>query len=99
MNRIDREKEVITLMINLYCEKKHKTKKGQLCPECEELLEYAHKRLTNCKFQNEKTTCGKCSIHCYKKDMRIKVKEVMRFSGPRILFYRPIEFIRHLLDK
>ena len=36
MNRIDREKEVITLMINLYCEKKHKTKKGQLCPECEE---------------------------------------------------------------
>lgn len=99
MNRIDREKEVITLMIKLYCEKKHKSKRDELCAECVELLEYAHKRLTNCKFQNEKSTCSRCPIHCYKKDMRIKVKDVMRFSGPRILIYRPIEFLRHALNK
>ena len=60
---------------------------------------YAHKRLTNCKFQNEKSTCSRCPIHCYKKDMRIKIKDVMRFSGPRILIYRPIEFLRHALNK
>lgn len=99
MNRIEREKKVIELMIKLYCQKKHGKNRGELCKDCTELLDYAQKRLTYCKFQNDKTTCGRCKIHCYKKDMRMKIKDVMRFSGPRILIYRPIEFIRHLLDK
>ncbi|MEO3111411.1 nitrous oxide-stimulated promoter family protein, partial [Turicibacter sanguinis] len=52
-------------------------------------------RLSFCKFGDEKTACRKCPIHCYKKDMKMKVKEVMRFSGPRLLIYRPVEFIKH----
>ena len=67
-----------------------------LCEECQELLTYAHKRLSFCKFGDEKTTCQKCPIHCYKKDMKQKVKDVMRFSGPRVLIYSPIEFFRHM---
>jgi len=55
-----------------------------------------HKRLSFCKFGDEKTTCQKCPIHCYKKDMKQKVKDVMRFSGPRVLIYSPIEFFRHM---
>lgn len=95
LGRVEKEKRVIELMINIYCRKKHDSKK-ELCEECQELLEYAHKRLTLCKFGNEKTTCSKCSIHCYKKDMKLKVKEVMRFSGPRLIIYNPIELIRHM---
>ena len=97
IGRIEKEKKVITLMINIYCKKKHKTKDG-LCEECKELLDYAHKRLTLCKFGDKKTTCAKCPIHCYKKDMKVKVKEVMRFSGPRLLIYNPIELIRHMIN-
>ncbi|MCJ8341825.1 MAG: nitrous oxide-stimulated promoter family protein [Cetobacterium sp.] len=96
MRRIDKEKEVITLMINLYCKKKHGNLDNALCSECRSLEEYAHKRLTYCKFGNKKSSCKKCPIHCYKKDMREKVKEVMKFSGPRILIYNPLEYIRHL---
>lgn len=94
--RVEREKRVIKLMIELYCHKQHQRQSNALCDECQELLEYAHKRLSFCKFGDEKTTCQRCPIHCYKKDMKLKVKEVMRFSGPRILIYDPIEFIRHL---
>ena len=94
MTKIEREKRTIELMINIYCKKKHKNK--ELCDECRELLEYAHKRLSYCKFGEEKTTCGKCPIHCYKKDMKEKVKKVMRFSGPRLIIYNPVELIRHL---
>lgn len=83
-------------MIKLYCKKKHGDSNGELCNECRELEEYAHKRLTYCKFGNEKSSCKKCPIHCYKKDMREKVKEVMKFSGPRILIYNPKEYIRHI---
>ena len=84
-------------MIDIYCKKNHKNE-DVLCDECQELLDYAHKRLTYCKFGDEKSTCQKCPIHCYKKDMRDRVRKVMKFSGPRVLIYRPIEFIKHTLD-
>ena len=99
MGRVEREKKTIKLMISLYCNKKHQNKKGELCEECSELLEYATKRLSYCKFGDEKTTCAKCPIHCYKKDMRERVKMVMKFSGPRLIIYNPIELIKHTLDK
>ena len=51
MTKIDREKRTIELMIKIYCKKKHKNK--ELCEECKELLEYAHKRLSFCKFGEE----------------------------------------------
>ena len=93
-SRIQKEKEVVTTMVRLYCEKKEGNK--ELCPECKELLEYAYARLDHCKFGEKKSSCKKCPIHCYKPSMREKMCEVMRFSGPRILFYHPLEAIRHL---
>lgn len=99
MGRIEREKKTITLMIDIYCQKKHGNKKGELCDECKELLEYVHKRLSFCKFGENKSTCSRCPIHCYKKDMKEKVKEVMKFSGPRLMIYNPIELVRHALNK
>jgi Nitrous oxide-stimulated promoter len=97
MARIEKEKTTIELMVNLYCNKKHKTKRysEELCEECSELLEYANKRLSLCKFGENKSSCYKCKIHCYKKDMKEKVKEIMKFSGPRLIIYDPIELIRH----
>ena len=99
MTRIEKEKNIVNLMIQIYCNKKHKHKKGSLCNECNELLEYANKRLDFCKFGEEKKFCSKCPIHCYKKDMKAKVKEVMKFSGPRLLFYNPVEVIKHIFEK
>ena len=46
----EREKQVVALMISLYCRKKHHTLKGRLCPECEALLSYAHLRSDRCPF-------------------------------------------------
>ena len=98
MTRIEREKKTVKIMIEIYCRKKHKHKDG-LCDECTELLDYAHKRLRFCKFGENKSTCGKCPIHCYKKDMKAKIKDVMKFSGPRLIIYNPLELIRHALNK
>ncbi len=70
----------------------------ELCADCLELLEYAHKRLDHCKFGNEKTSCQKCQVHCYKPEMRERIRTVMRFSGPRMMLYHPIIAIRHLFE-
>ena len=99
IGRVEREKRVIKLMIEIYCHKQHQHKSLGLCEECQELLEYAHKRLNFCKFGDDKKFCSKCPIHCYKNDMKVKVKDVMKFSGPRLLFYKPDQLIKHIFEK
>lgn len=98
MNKIDKEKNIVSLMIEIYCRGKHKSKKGELCKECNELKEYAYKRLSYCKFGENKSTCSRCTIHCYKKDMRAKIKDVMKFSGWRLIIYKPIELFKHMFN-
>ncbi len=95
--RIAREKRTVQAMVRLYCRRHHGTR-GDLCTECSELLEYASCRLDRCPFGPQKTTCANCPIHCYKPQMRERVKEVMRFAGPRMLLRHPLLAIRHLLD-
>lgn len=97
IDRIEFEKKIVYKMILIYC-KGHKHDK-KLCSECSALVEYAHKRLDACKFGNDKTFCSKCNVHCYKPEMRDSIKKVMRYSGPRILFYNPIMAIKHFLQK
>lgn len=96
-DKIKQEKKTIQGMIKLYCRKQHGRKAG-LCPECQELLEYAWKRLDACKFGENKTACAKCPVHCYKPEMRKRVVEVMRFSGPKMIWHDPLGAMRHLLQ-
>ena len=93
----EREKETVSLMISLYCKKKHHAGK-ELCPECAALKGYAVLRSDKCPFMETKTFCSNCKVHCYKPDMREKIREVMRFSGPRMLFYHPVMAIRHVIE-
>lgn len=91
----EKEKMVIGCMIEIYCSKNH-THKKTLCTECEEIKQYAYKRISCCPVMGEKTFCSNCKIHCYKPDMREKIKEIMRFSGPRMLFVHPLMALRHV---
>ena len=38
------------------------------------------------------------SVHCYQPQMREQIRQVMRYSGPRILFHHPVMAIRHLIE-
>ena len=63
------------------------------------MLIYATARLDRCKFGDGKTKCHKCPVHCYRPDMREKIREVMRFSGPRMMFYHPFEALRYSFSR
>ena len=91
-----KEMETIHFMISLYCRKKHHH--DGLCMECEALYAYAKKRISCCPFMETKTFCSTCKIHCYQKEQRKKIKEVMRFSGPRMLFYHPKMAFQHMFE-
>ena len=93
----EQEKAMVSQMIFLYCKKKHKTKKG-LCQDCAELDRYARQRSEKCPFMETKTFCSNCKVHCYKPDMRERIREVMRFSGKRMIFNHPLAAVRHLIE-
>ena len=96
--RIVREKKTIEKMVYIYCKDHHDTKETEYCSECAEFLEYAFLRLDKCPFQEEKSTCGKCLVHCYQPQMREKAKEIMRYAGPRMLLHSPLLALQHLFD-
>lgn len=96
-SRINREKRIVAIMIQLYCRRKEGNK--ELCESCKELLNYANSRLNHCPFEEHKSSCKKCLIHCYKPEMRYRMKNVMRFSGPLMIIYHPVIFFKHYLLK
>lgn len=94
---MQREARTVAVMIRRFCRDRHQTR-GTLCPDCQLLLAYAHRRLHLCPFQERKTTCGKCPAHCYAPANRDTIKEVMRYAGPRMLLSHPLLALAHLLD-
>jgi hypothetical protein len=96
-HRMERERKTVEAMIDIYCNARHEPR-GKLCRECGELLAYAERRLAKCPFQQRKTTCANCRVHCYTSVMRKKIKQVMRFSGPRMLLRHPVLALLHFID-
>ena len=92
----EREKELVSQMIALYCRKNHGGR--QLCPDCAALDAYARQRSDKCPFMETKTFCSNCKVHCYKPEMREKIRAVMRFSGPRMMVHHPVTAIRHVIE-
>ncbi len=93
--RIARESVTVARMVRLFCRHHH----GKaLCAGCAELIAYAEERLRHCPFQEGKTTCARCPVHCYRPEMRERIRQVMRYSGPRMLYRHPYLAVRHLID-
>lgn len=95
------EWRTVLFMIQLYCKGKHKNPLAlknpeNLCADCKGLSDYVRERVKKCPFMETKTFCSACRVHCYKAEMRQKIREVMRFSGPRMMFYHPVLALRHV---
>jgi hypothetical protein len=92
------QEKLVSDMIHFYCMKVHLTKNG-LCDSCKDLNDYAQLRLIKCPYGKGKPVCSNCKIHCYKKDYKERIKEVMRFSGPKMIYHKPIAGIKYIIKK
>jgi hypothetical protein len=95
--RIEREKKTVRAMIGLYCRDHHGA--VGLCGECSDLFEYAERRLDLCPYGSRKPACTDCPIHCYRPEPRERMREIMRYAGPRMLGEHPYLAVRHLIDE
>ena len=96
VGKIEYEKRIVDRMIRIYCRKKNHQSSG-LCREFDALRSYAFDRLTNCPFKENKAACKDCQTHCYQKNKRNDIRDVMKFSGPRMILYYPFDFLKHFL--
>ncbi len=94
--RLLREYETVYAMISIFCKKHHGSQ--IICDDCQEVLDYSVERLKKCSFGEDKPTCVNCLVHCYKPGMRERIRKVMRFSGPRMIYRHPVLALRHLFD-
>jgi hypothetical protein len=92
-----RELRTIEAMVRIYCADHHGSA-GAFCDDCAALFGYASRRLLRCVFGDDKPTCANCTVHCYSAPMRARVRDVMRYAGPRMLARHPVLAIAHMLD-
>lgn len=93
------EIKTVQEMIRMYCHAMHSTTNDELCGDCMNLLTYAEQRIDKCFYGDDKPVCSKCTVHCYKPEMREKIKEIMRYSGPKMMWKSPVLSLRYMYRK
>jgi hypothetical protein len=58
-------------------------------------MNYAVARRIKCPLEAEKPTCKHCRIHCYSKVNLDKVKEIMAYSGKKLMLRGRLDYIWH----
>ena len=95
--RIRRELKTVRVMIEIYCRGQHRAG-DELCRDCQELWDYARTRVERCPFGSDKPTCANCTVHCFRREMRDRIRDVMRYAGPKMPTRHPVLSIFHVID-
>ena len=67
-----------------------------LCPSCARLLAHAFYKRSNCPLA-PKPACKHCPDHCYHPTYRARIREVMKFSGRKLVLSGRLDYLLHLL--
>ncbi len=68
----------------------------RLCAQCAKLLAHAFTKRSNCPLE-PKPACRHCPQHCYHCEWRLRIQEVMKYSGMRLVLSGRIDYLYHLL--
>ncbi len=67
--------------------------------ERSELLRIGTSKLRKCVFSWKKPVCSACKTNCYSEKQRLRMKNMMARSGPRLIYHHPFLSLFHLLSK
>lgn len=106
-----RDLRTLVLFVRTYCHGKHKLREDLLfkgfdltgvhdkplflCQDCCKLLMHALVKRQHCP-RDPKPACKHCPTHCYHKAYRAQIREVMKFSGRRLLLRGRLDYLFHL---
>jgi hypothetical protein len=68
----------------------------ELCESCRRLLAHAFTKRTRCPME-PKPACKRCPDHCYHPTYRQQIREVMKYSGRKLVLRGRLDYLFHLL--
>jgi hypothetical protein len=101
--------KVLVTFIRIYCAARHEGQNAAalpedlaglfkqgiaLCPDCRALLDHALLKRRNCPLE-PKPTCRQCHIHCYSKEYRARIREIMAYSGRKMIMRGRLDYLWH----
>ena len=106
-----KETKVLIDFVRVYCHERHREaqrhpfdlppelhsryRRGiELCSDCAGLLAHGIARRRKCPL-DPKPSCKHCHIHCYSKEYLAKIREVMGFSGRRMILRGRLDYLWH----
>jgi hypothetical protein len=99
--------KLIGKFVEVYCQGYHGASERNLfslpaglgerrfCPECSQFMKYAVTRRIKCPLEAEKPSCKHCRTHCYNKGNLAKVKEIMAYSGMKLMLRGRLDYVWH----
>ena len=100
-NRTERDRKTLEAIGRIYCSAHHGTApkdEAGLCAPCRQVIDQTLRRTAACPFGHE-GNCQDCSIHCQRGEAQQRIKEIMRYSAPRMTFRHPLMTAEYLLKK
>ncbi len=111
--RLQRDVAILAKFVGVYCKHRHREAGkaplrfgGRACPwtfdwpplcgPCRKLLAHGVVKRLRCPY-DPKPSCRKCPAHCYAPKYRAAMREVMRFSGRRLVLSGRLDYLLHLL--
>lgn len=103
--------KILARFIELFCHAKHdrkmsgevsapeivqtaKKRRLVLCKECAALLEHGMTKRANCPLI-PKPACKNCHIHCYSPEYRQRIREIMAYSGRKMVLRGRLDYLWH----
>lgn len=108
---LERDLRLLVRFVGLYCRHRHAEaerkrlalkgferllpEKIQLCHDCSRLLGHALIKRSHCPM-DPKPQCKHCPRHCYQPVYRAQMREVMKYSGRRLVLSGRLDYLLHL---
>jgi hypothetical protein len=103
--------KVLITFVSVYCQSKHgdterspmelpleltavSPRDVRLCTDCAGLVGHAIEKRRLCPL-DPKPSCKKCHIHCYSRQHRDKIREIMSFSGRHLILRGRLQYLWH----
>lgn len=96
-----RDLKTLEAIGRIYCDAHHRKAERDargLCASCGEAIDATFARAANCP-NHRSGNCEDCDVKCQRGDAQVRIKQIMRYSAPRMLFRHPLMTLEYLRKK
>lgn len=97
---LEKDRKTIEAIGRIYCSAHHDGQKDSagLCEACRETVEATLARVAACPNGHD-GNCQDCEIHCQRGEAQERIREIMRYSAPRMALRHPAMTVGYLRKK